>query len=172
MKRCITLSLLGLFSLPVLAIDPPPPVIQKITVSNTVKTVTFTPSPATETYNVKSSVDVGAPFTNDGSGVLSGTTFRATNSQPTRFYSVAATPLSSNDLLSVNLLNRIAYGPTPDELARVKAMGPQAYINEQLAPELIADTVDDLAVQAINTATPSPPQWQFLSFSGAVSRSK
>ncbi len=157
--------------LPVLAIDPPPPVIQNITVSNGVKTVTFTPSPAIEQYDIKSSVNVGVPFTNDGSGVLSGTTFRATNSQPTRFYSVAATPLSSNDLLSVNLLNRIAYGPTPDELVRVKAMGPQAYIAEQLAPEVINDSFDVFTTEATNSTPPLPPQWQFLSFSGTVSSS-
>ena len=171
MKRFIACSVLGLCVLPVLAIDPPPPVIQSITVSNGVKTVTFTPSPATEQYNIGSSVNVAVPFTNDGSGVLKGTTWRATNSQPIKFYSVAATPLSSNDLLSVNLLNRIAYGPAPDELVRVKAMGPQAYINEQLAPELIVNPIDSFPTQTTNSAPPTPPQWQFLSFSGTVSSS-
>ena len=76
------------------------------------------------------------------------------------FYSVAATPMSSNDLLSVNLLNRIAYGPTPDEMARVKAIGPQAYIAEhrltgcvfQRAPALPnvpGDFVGDLRVARV-----------------------
>ena len=45
------------------------------------------------------------------------------------------TPLSGNALLTAGALNRLAYGPTPDELERVASMGPQAYIEEQLVPE-------------------------------------
>ena len=172
MKRLIAFSALGWFLFPCLAIDTPPPVLKSIVVSNGVKTVTFTPAPAIETYTVKSSGNVGVPFTNDGSAVLSGTTFRTTNTQPFKFYSLAATPMSSNDLLTVNLLNRIAYGPTPDELARVKAMGPQAYINEQLAPENLTETIDTYSSQTTNASpTPPPLAWQFLSFSGTFSQS-
>jgi len=50
--------------------------------------------------------------------------------------------MSDTDLLSANVLNRIAYGPTPDELERIKAIGPDAYLNEQLAPELISENLD------------------------------
>src|SRR5205085_12503512 len=111
------------------------------------------------------------PLSNDTAGVLSGTTFKVTNTQPMRFYSLTATPMSSNDLLTVNLLNRIAYGPTPDELARVKAIGPQAYINEQLAPEAITETIDAYTSVATNGVTLPPPTWTFLSYTGLVSSS-
>jgi uncharacterized protein (DUF1800 family) len=42
------------------------------------------------------------------------------------------------------LLDRIAYGPTPAEAARVRAIGADAYLEEQLHPE----TIDDSAFEA------------------------
>src|SRR5205085_9761451 len=96
------------------ASDAPPPVLKSITASNGVKTIRFDPAPATETYVVSSGTNLALPLTNDPTLVQAGTSFRVTNGQPTRFYKVGATSMSSNALLSVNLLNRIAYGPTPD----------------------------------------------------------
>lgn len=55
----------------------------------------------------------------------------------------AALPPSSAEL---HLLNRIAFGVHPDELARVRAIGAQAYIEEQLQPEGIDDSAVDRAV--------------------------
>jgi uncharacterized protein (DUF1800 family) len=43
----------------------------------------------------------------------------------------------------IHLLNRIAFGIHSDELARVRAIGAQAYIEEQLQP----DRIDDSAVE-------------------------
>ncbi len=172
MNRFIAFAALTLSLLPISAADAPPPVMKSVTVSNSTKTVTFTPAPATEQYTVRSSTDIAAPFTNDGSGVLNGTTFKVTNTEPTKFYSVGATSLSSNDLLSVNLLNRIAYGPTPDELVRVKTMGPQAFINEQLAPEIITEPTEVYTSQTTNgVPPPATPQWQFLTYTGLFTSS-
>ena len=171
MKRLIAFSALGLFLFPCLASDTPPPVLQGIVVSNGVKTVTFTPAPAIDAYTVRSGSNV-AVQTNDSSVVLSGATFQVTNSQPMRFYSLGATPMTSNDLLSVNLLNRIAYGPTPDELVRVRAMGPQAYIAEQLAPEALVETHDVYVSETTNGVPPSgAPEWRFASYTGFFSSS-
>jgi uncharacterized protein (DUF1800 family) len=39
---------------------------------------------------------------------------------------------------ALHLLDRLAYGPRPGDLERVTAMGAEAYIDEQLAPEKIA----------------------------------
>ncbi len=44
----------------------------------------------------------------------------------------------------VHLLNRIAFGPRPGDVERVREMGIQAFINEQLHPERI----DDSALEA------------------------
>ncbi len=155
--------------LPASASDTPPPVLKSVTRSNNVKTVTFTPAPAVDSYTLKSSVNVGTPFTNTPA-IFGGTTFRISNTVPMQFFSVVATPVSSNALLSANLLNRIAYGPSPDDLERLAAIGPQAYINEQLAPETIANTFDNYTVEAVNTgSTPPAAGWQQAVVTGTLS---
>ncbi len=172
MKRFFAFAAALISLLPCLASDTPPPILRSLTVSNGVKTFSFTPAPAIEAYTIRSGTNLSQPLSNDTSGVLSGTTFRVTNNQPTRFYNVAATPMSSNALLTANLLNRIAYGPTPDELARVAAIGPQAFINEQLAPEILPETVDSYTTQTTNgVAAPVTPQWRFVSYSGFFTES-
>src|SRR5213075_265737 len=103
---------------------------------------------------------------------LSGTSFRVTNTTPYRFYRIGATGMSSNDLLTANVLNRLAYGPTPDELERVRAIGPQAYIDEQLAPQNIPNTYDSYTVVHTNGVTlPPSSNWTTLSVTGFVSSS-
>ncbi len=152
--------------------ETPAPVMKNVTVSNGVKTVTFTPAPAITAYTLRSGTNLALPLSNDLSGVLSGTSFRVTNAEPMRFYGVAATPMSSNALLTANLLNRIAYGPTPDELLRVAAMGPHNYIIEQLAPENLTETIDAYTTHVTNgVPAPTTPQWQFVSYNGFFSSS-
>lgn len=51
----------------------------------------------------------------------------------------AAPPTSDAEALHV--INRLSFGPAPGDLARVKAMGVDAYIDEQLHPERIAEPV-------------------------------
>jgi uncharacterized protein (DUF1800 family) len=48
------------------------------------------------------------------------------------------TPLTEQQKI-VHLLNRAAFGPRPGDVDRVKAMGINAYIDEQLHPERISD---------------------------------
>src|SRR5262252_4973758 len=40
----------------------------------------------------------------------------------------------------VHLLNRIAYGPAPGDVERVRTLGVERYIDQQLHPERINDT--------------------------------
>ena len=68
---------------------------------------------------------------------------------PLGFYRLQVVSLDSSALLVATVLNRLAYGPTPDELERVTAIGPQAYIEEQMRPELIDDKLP------FETVTPS-----------------
>jgi len=174
MKRLFAFAALALPLLPCFAVDTPPPVLKSATVSNNTTTVTFTPAPSIEQYVIRSGTNVAAPFTNDSSAVLSGTTFRATNTGPMKFYSLAAIPMSSNSLLTANILNRLAYGPTPDELQRIAAIGPQAYIDEQLAPEGIAESLDIFTgvVETTNGVPPlAVPEWNFINVTGTVSSS-
>ncbi|HEU4769300.1 MAG TPA: DUF1800 domain-containing protein, partial [Pyrinomonadaceae bacterium] len=57
----------------------------------------------------------------------------------------------------VHVLNRLGFGARPGDVERVKKMGLENYINQQLAPEKIADTVaenkvKDLSVLNMTTA--------------------
>ena len=136
------------------------------------KAFRFTPSPAVQQYNILSGTNLGSPLTPLVSGTLSNFNYSVPSTSPTRFFRVEAVPMSSNDLLSVNLLNRLAYGPTPDELVRVRTMGPQAYINEQLAPENITETHDFYVSQTTNgVPTSGQPEWRFASYTGFFSSS-
>ena len=163
----------------VFAADLPPPNLT-VTVSNNVKTVSFGPLvPALEVLRLVSGVDL-LTMSNDSSGVLfksaEGYGFRTTNSLPRQFYGVEASQLSSNALLSYNVLNRLAYGPTPDDIERVVTgptpIGPQAFITEQLAPENIVNTWDDYTSVTTNAVNlPPNTNWTTVSVTGQVSSS-
>src|ERR1044072_1660056 len=63
----------------------------------------------------------------------------------------------SEDQRIVHVLNRLGFGARPGDVERVKSMGVDNYINQQLNPGNIADTlaenkVKDLAVINMSTA--------------------
>ncbi|MFN0068406.1 MAG: DUF1800 family protein [Limisphaerales bacterium] len=80
------------------------------------------------------------------------------------FLRLEAVPMDANRFLAGHLLNRLAYGPTPDELERVAAIGADAYIAEQLAPEGIAEDLPHNRTTATNG-------WQFVTATGTGSSS-
>lgn len=55
-----------------------------------------------------------------------------------------------------HLLSRAAYGPWPSDLDRVRAMGADAWLEEQLAPEKIDDTLCDLRARRFETLWHDP----------------
>jgi uncharacterized protein (DUF1800 family) len=63
--------------------------------------------------------------------------------------SAAAVPNDNKTVLHV--LNRIGFGPRPGDVEKVKAMGVQRYIDEQLRPERIADTGMPARLSALET---------------------
>ena len=50
----------------------------------------------------------------------------------------------------VHVLNRLGYGARPGDVARVKAMGLENYINQQLNPDKIADDVAENKLKDLN----------------------
>src|SRR6185295_7414821 len=50
----------------------------------------------------------------------------------------------------VHVLNRLGFGARPGDVERVKAMGLETYINQQLNPEKIPDTVAENKVRDLN----------------------
>ena len=69
--------------------------------------------------------------------------------------SIGARSQENDDATVLHVLNRVAYGPRPGDIERVKAMGVKAYIEQQLSPEKIADPAVDQALAGFATLTMS-----------------
>jgi uncharacterized protein (DUF1800 family) len=65
-------------------------------------------------------------------------------------------PNSSEIDPSFHLLSRAAYGPWPGDLDRLRAMGSEAWIEEQLKPDSIDDTSCDLRARRFETIWHEP----------------
>src|SRR5688572_3483230 len=160
-------------------ITPAPPQVAGVTVSNGQQTVRFAPYPAAEAFRLLSATNISGTFT-PKSGAIPGLEWTGPTNGSTEFHRVEVTPMTSNALLSSIVLNRLAYGPTPDAIERVLtgpgAIGPQAFIDEQLAPEAISETIDfDVPstninwVQVTATGTASGSNlFMYLSGAGSV----
>ncbi|HEY6229423.1 MAG TPA: DUF1800 family protein [Verrucomicrobiae bacterium] len=98
--------------------------------------------PGTQEYKVLSTPDLNLGFGVLNSGSISGWTWSNAVAGNLGFFRAMAVPMPTNDMLAGLVLNRLAYGPTPDELERVKSIGADAYIAEQLAPETIVESLD------------------------------
>src|SRR5689334_19695068 len=62
----------------------------------------------------------------------------ASAAPPTRL-SLPASPLTEDEQV-LHVLNRLGYGPRPADVARVRAMGVAAYLDQQLDPRRLANT--------------------------------
>ena len=117
-----------------------------IVVSNGQVHVTFEPVAGAVAYTVVSSTNLADPDFSAATGQVAALTATlAPDLSGSAFLAVAAAPGSTNAVWADMLFNRIGYGPTPDLIDRVLdgigAIGPAAYLDEQLAPELIDDPV-------------------------------
>ncbi len=61
------------------------------------------------------------------------------------------TPPEMPDDLDLRLLNRITFGPTADQFEEIAQIGYDAFLEEQLNPERIADTATDDALRSLPT---------------------
>jgi uncharacterized protein (DUF1800 family) len=141
------------------------PDITRFRLTNGQPEVQFELAPSASGYQVRFSSSPGSESTTVG-GTRNGNLWTGTNAPAgaSGFYRIEATQLSESDVAVGTLLNRIAYGPTPDELARVRQIGMNAYISEQLAPELIPENLD--------TPPDTGPIWRKVTVSGNGSGSR
>src|SRR6266511_4040506 len=122
------------------------------------------PYPAALQYNVYSAPAATQPFLLDTtSGRLLGPSYEVTNGGPNRLYRVSVTPMASNDVFSATVLNRVTYGPTPEDIARIQSIGPQAFINEQLAWDQLVEDLNT-APPFVNSPYPPPNQPLFTNW--------
>ncbi len=70
----------------------------------------------------------------------------------------SAVPSNPDDRTIVHVLNRLGFGPRPGDVDRVRTMGLQAYIDEQLRPETLRDGGMAERLASFETLTLSSPQ--------------
>ncbi len=178
------------------AVDPPPPILEQPTVNGAQRNLRFVPYPGAQNYTFYSGTNPAAltadtnfflaPYitgytvitniTVNGPVIITVTNFayewRLTNvTAQSGFYGLSVTPLNSNAVLTANVLNRLAYGSTPDELERVTSTGPQAYIDEQLNMDGVSEGILNNAYTLETTnAIPSDPttNWVSISLTGTL----
>ena len=154
-----SLAHLSLFVFPALTLiaadsNPPPPVGVADLYQGKPR-ISF-PYPGGDLYQFFSATNPAGPYLPDASGLQMGLTLIVTNTSVPRFYQATVTPMSSNDVFAANVLNRLTYGPTPDDIEHIRAVGPVQFIAEQMAAENITDTLNEEPV-IINTPIPIPP---------------
>jgi uncharacterized protein (DUF1800 family) len=139
-----------------------PPVLTNLGFGNQQYNFDFAPYPSAQAYQFFTATNLNFPFvlnsnvfwvpyhivTNrvtNGPTITTNITaqyeWRISNAPKPLFVRLQVTPMSSNALLTATALNRLAYGPTPDEITRVTTMGADAYIAEQLAPWNLTEDV-------------------------------
>ena len=172
------------------ASENPPPVIDQIVVNGSQKNLRVTPAPGVEAYQFYSAPNVAGPFSVNTNFILTpyitGYSTNQTTNGPipitnyayewrntnfpgnSGFFTMSATPLSSNTVALATVLNRLAYGPTPDDLTAY-ANNPQAYIDEQLNMDGLPETLDTYTVEITN-AVPSDPltNWTRITMTGTL----
>ena len=141
------------------------PDIVSLTWTNGRPSLEFRLVPSVSDYRVRGTGTLGTPASTVA-GKQSGTfwTAEAAADGDSHFYRLEAVPLAAETVRASTLLNRIAYGPTPDDLDRLATLGTDAYIEEQLAPEKILENLDE--------PTATGPVWRKITVTGTGSSSK
>ena len=152
----VALLLLGLFCPRILSLigisaqETSPPQITGIAPqmgTNAQTKVSWTPYPSAEQFRLLWAQSLTGPYAEDPAGAVVGYDWFGAVTNLLGFVRLAVIPLSSNALATATALNRLAYGPTPDDVERYltgpDSPGPDAFIEEQLAPETISEPVDE-----------------------------
>ena len=144
--------------------EPAPPELLSLSQSNAQIRIRWQPYPAADLYRLYRASGLGQPFVEDASGSVEAFEWTSPLGSPMGFYRLEAVTMDDDALLTATVLNRLAYGPTPDELERVRAIGPQAYLEEQLAPERIQENLD---IDQVVTNRAS--EWLYFTATGTAS---
>src|SRR5262249_54451687 len=70
----------------------------------------------------------------------------------------ASSRIADDEKTIDHVLNRIAFGPRPGDVERVRTIGVRAYIDQQLHPERIRDEAADARLARLSTLTMSSRQ--------------
>ena len=71
--------------------------------------------------------------------------------EPTQTATPSVTTVLNGESLLLHTLRRVTFGPTPETLDRARSLGLDAFIEEQLSPDLIPDPAIDALLQPYST---------------------
>ncbi|MGZ8920557.1 MAG: DUF1800 family protein, partial [Limisphaerales bacterium] len=134
-----------------------------ISITNETKHLQLPLVSGVDEFRVLRTTNLNVPFSLAPAGTISGYNWVQPGQGELEFFRVELQPKSAQSVLTANLLSRIAYGPTPDELNRLNQIGPDAYIQEQLAPENIVENLE--IDRVINPGS----DWQYVTQTGTAS---
>src|SRR3954467_6889914 len=134
--------------------NPPLPATSVSVTSNEQELVSWVPYPGALELKMFTSTNLAFPLTEDFSGIMNPNGWSAPLRGPVGFRQLRMTLMSSNDVFAGNVLNRLTFGPTPGDVEHIRAVGPQAFINEQLAFEGVPEALD---TDPPTVNTPLPP---------------
>lgn len=141
----------------------PPLTITGITQTNGVARIGFTPVTGAQEFRLLYTPSLDMPYMEIAIGTFNGYDWSGLMTNKIGFYRIEAVPLDTNALAKANILNRIAYGPSPDDIDHLDTVGTAAYIAEQLAPEDIEESLD--------FATTPTNEWQHAIITGTATSS-
>jgi uncharacterized protein (DUF1800 family) len=136
-----------------------------LTVTNGSKQLRLPVVSGVDAFRVLRTPSLNTPFAPAQSGSVSGYLWTQPGADGVEFFRVEMQPKDPEAILNANLLHRIAYGPTPDDLARLSQIGANSYIQEQLAPETILENLE------VDRVVPGTGDWQYATFTGTASSS-
>lgn len=122
--------------------NPAAPTLKVEQTTNGAVRLSFPMYPGAQGYSFSTSGDVTNLTPSSTAGRPYGQPWTVTNPGPAGFFKLAVTPMSSNDLFAATVLNRLTYGPTPDDIDLIRTIGPEQFIAEQLAPESIVESIN------------------------------
>ncbi|MGH9799962.1 MAG: DUF1800 family protein, partial [Blastocatellia bacterium] len=105
------------------------------------------PQPASPIPAIRPNLPAGA--LSAGERLITAPTLSNENTRSRRA-SAATSPLTEEQKI-LHLLNRAGFGPRPGDIERVKQMGIERYLDEQLHPEDLADDFLARPLQSLNT---------------------
>lgn len=159
---CASLALLGWMASARSAEDS---TLTRLQLENGRPQVEFTPAPAAVAYRMYHGPTPSGPFQEvvDGRFDLFRWQGPAAPGE-SGFFRLGVEQLSREQTAAINLLHRVAYGPTPDDLVLLRQPGElDRYLAAQLAPETLAEDLD--------TPPPFAPEWRKVTVTGTGSSS-
>lgn len=165
--------------------------IDELVINGAQKSLRVTPAPGVDAYQFYTAPVLGAPFSPNTNFVLTpyvtGYSTNYTTNGPVTitnyayewrntnfpgqsgYFTMSATPIPSNRVALATVLNRLAYGQTPNDLVTY-SNNPQLFIDEQLNMNGVPETLDNYIVEITN-AIPSDPltNWMQISMTGTLS---